>query len=262
MRNFLINQKIVGAVSVSKNPEISEMVIKNLLKYCDWILVMVDNESEEIIEKVLELQKEHYNRMFVRRSSMPHKIIRRNGEVLPTRNRWKCVKGWVRDEIFVNLKRIQKYTSDKFKDIDILLFLDADEIFTNHLSVLLENFWESEYKAIAFRHIHVVNDLMTIKKDTMRPHVHAWKWTPDICGIPWQWQNQMHPFTWDETLKANYYSAHLCYLTSEERKWRKDNWKKNNLDGCDLWTLDKPVYELSPQEIKDTFNRKPDKKYA
>lgn len=254
MRNFLLDKKIVGAIIVSKHPEIFEIAINNLLKWCDWVLVMVDCEDEETINKVLEIQKQNYDKMWVRRSSFLHKLIGRNGKIADYRQRWKCIKGLVRNSIFIQLREILNLKMKKFNRIDILLFPDSDECYTDSLPKLLEEFWNSQYKAIAVKHIHVVNDMMTIKDSTMMSHVHIFKWSDGLCGYPWQHRNQMHPISWSETMRSDYVSVHLCYLTDKLRKWRYNNWKPADISDDKLYKLNQSVLETNPDEIKNILS--------
>ncbi len=254
------DKTIVGAMCVSENPEILRITIPNLLKNCDWVLLLLDNESKEVEELVLDYQKKFYDKIWVRRSSIPHKVITRNGNILDYHTRWKSVKGLVRDEAFINLRRILKLKQPGYDRIDIMVFPDADEMFTDYLPELLEKFIESNYKAISLKHIHVVNDMQTIKDDKMMSHVHIFKWQDDLCGYPWQYRNAMHPITWEETMITNYYSIHLCYLTKKMREWRNQKWKNNPLKSCDLWKLEKLVLEMRPEEIEMVLKRKSDMK--
>lgn len=254
------NKTIVGAMCVSGLPEILNISIPNLIKHSDYVLLLLDNETEELKELVLNYQRQYYDKVFVRRSSIPSQIIGRSGEFVDYRARWKSVKGFVRDEVFVNLRRM--IDAKLLPDIDILLFPDADEIFTDSLPSLLEILVQSNYKGVSLKMVHVVNDLLTIKKDTMMHHFHIMKWSKDLCGIPWQFGNMFHPITNNDIMKLDNYSVHLCYLTEKQRAWRNDNWKGNDLIGCDLWKLPRIVTEMSPEEITNTFNREPDEKLS
>lgn len=243
------NISVVGAMCISDNPEILKITIPNLIKHSDWVLLLLDNETPEVLKLALEIQKENYDKVWLRRSSITHDIINRGGKSLDYHRRWKTVKGIVRDEIFVNLRRIIKLKTKGYNNIDILLFPDADECFNDYLPILLESFWQSDYKAIALKHLHVYDNFFTVKMDKMRPHVHIFKWQEDLCGLEWQWQNQMAPITWDETMYADYYSLHLCYLTEEMRNWRNKKWKNVEISKEDLFVLDTNVQETKPEII-------------
>lgn len=251
---------IMGAMCVSGNIEILNISILNLIKHSNYVLLLLDNETDEVNNIVLEYQKKYYHKVFVRRSSIPNKLINKNGNVLDIHKRWKSIKGIVRDEMFVNIRRMIKM--NLIPNIDILLIPDADEIFTNYLPELLDRLWISDKKGVSLKMVHVVNDMFTIKKDIMMNHLHIVKWSDDLCGYPWQYQNYMHPLTTYDTINVDNYSVHLCYLTQKQREWRNNNWKNNNLLGCELWKLPKIVTEMSPEEINNIFNREPDEKLS
>jgi hypothetical protein len=246
---------VVGAMCVSENVDILKITIPNLLKHSDWCLFLLDNETPEVKEYLLQIQRENYKKVWVRRSSIPHKVIGKDKEIFNYHNRWHAVRGIVRDEIFVNLRRILELKQEGFEDIGILIFPDSDECYNDCLPYLLQLFWESEYKAIAFRHVHPVNDLFTIKNDIMQPHVHIFKWQNDLSGLSRQWRNQMYPIKWEETMISHYYSIHLCYLTEKNRLWRKNNWKNTDISKDKLYKLDKSVIEIDPEDIKNIFDK-------
>ncbi len=254
------NKVIVGAMCVSGLPEILNISIPNLIKHSDYVLLLLDNETEELKELVLNYQRQYYDKVFVRRSSIQSQIIGRGGEFVGYRARWKSVKAIVRDEIFVNLKRM--IYMRLIPDISILLFPDADEIFTDSLPELLATLRSTDYRGVSLKMVHAVNDLFTIKQDNMMHHFHIMKWSKDLCGIPWQNFNLFHPIVNNDIMKVENYSVHLCYLTEKQRAWRNDNWKGNDLIGSNLWRLPKIVTEMSPEEITNTFNREPDEKLS
>lgn len=249
----MVNSKlVVGVMCVSGLPEILNISIPNLIKHSDYVLLILDNEIEEVKNLVLNYQRKFYDKVFVRRSSIPGELINRKGDILSAHKRWKSCKEIVRDEMFVNIRRM--VDMNLIEKPDILLIPDADEIFTDYLLELLEEFWNSEYMAVALKMIHVVNDLYTIKDDIMRHHVHILKWQNNLRGIPWQFQNQMHPIKWEETMKVENYSVHLCYLTEQQRQWRNNNWKSVDQENWKLYKLPKIVTEMSPEEITNILN--------
>lgn len=253
---------IVGGMCISRDVDILNITIPNLLKYCDWVVLLLDNETPEVLKLALEYQEKHYGKIWLRRSSFPHDIVRGRGKILDNRHRWKAIKGYVRDEVFFHIRRILDMRHgllEEHKKIDILLFPDQDEIFTDHLPELLERLLESDKRGISLKMVHVVDDMFTIKEDAMGPHFHIMKYTRELAGYPWQFFNMFHPITGSQIMKVNYYSVHLPYLTASSRKFRNENWKKLGLKGAKLWTLPKSVVEMSPKEISDTFLRKHDK---
>jgi len=245
---------------VSQNAELLDITIPNLLKFCKWILIVMDNETEEVRQKVYEYQKKFYDKVWVRQSSIPPRVFTRHEQELNYRRRWKSIKGLVRDEIFVNLRRILDLRQESYDKIDILLFQDSDEIFTDYLPELLERFWQSDKKAISMLPVDAIGDLKTIKPSDKGHHVFIMKYSRELAGMPRRFFALYHPLSGSDLMFAEYYSVHLACLTKESREWRAKNWKRNNLEGAELWYLDKSVEEMSPEEIRNTFKRKPDEK--
>ena len=262
MRNFLTDKVIVGAMMVSRNPEILDISIPNMMKWCDWALILMDNESKEVEDKVLKYQQKYFNKMFVRRSSIPSQCIDYKGREISYRRRCKAVKGIIRDDVFINLRRILDWKKPGFEKIDILLWPDSDEIFTDSLSELLEGFIASDKKALMTKPVDVVGDMQTVKQDSMAHHVHILKYSRDLSAYPWRYFAIYHPLVPNDLQKVSYYSIHLAYLTESIRKWREDNWKKDQSMTSDLWKTDKSVEHMTPEEINNIFKREPDEKLS
>lgn len=261
-RSFLKEQSIVSAMLVSQNAELLDITIPNMMKYSDWALIVMDNETREVEEKVYEYQRK-YGNIFARRSSVPNKLFTRGGVEMTYRQRSKAVKGIFRDDVFFNLRRILDLKQGGRENIDILLWPDSDEIWTDHLPELLERFWRSSKKAVLTKPIDVVGDMRTVKADSMGSHVHILKYHNGYSAYPWRQFALYHPLQGRrDTMKAKYYSVHLAYLTKGIRDWRKDNWKTDKSMECDLWKIDKDIITMSPREIINIFNRDADIKYG
>jgi len=250
MRGFLENVKIAGAMLVSRNVELLDITIPNMLKWCDWCLVLMDNESDEDRDKVYEIQRKYKGRLILRRSSIPSNLPTKSGGVMDYRKRWKAVKGIVRDDVFTNLKKISKTIARPgFDKIDILIWPDSDEIFTNHFPYLLKMFWGSDKKAITMKPVDVVGSMRVIKKKSMNHHVHVMKYSHELAGIPWRFHAVYYPLEREDLMAARYYSVHLPFLNEKCTKWRNENWKVENFKDCELYHLDQDVNEMSQEEI-------------
>lgn len=261
MRDFLKEQIIVSSMLVSKHAELLDITIPNMMKWCDFALIVMDNEDKEVEENVYEYQKK-YGNIFVRRSSIPNKLFTRNGREMTYRQRSKAVKGIFRDDVFINLRRILDLKQKGRERIDILLWPDADEIWTDYLPELLEKFWRSSKKAVLTKPIDVVGDMQTVKADSMGSHVHILKYADNYSAYPWRQFALYHPLKGRiDTMKAKYFSIHLAYLTKGVRDWRKENWKTDSSVACDLWKTEKSVERMSPKEIINIFKRDADIKY-
>lgn len=250
---------VVGAVLASRNAEIFEMTVNNMLKFCEWILVVLDNPDADVINKANEYNREYYNRIFIRQSSIPAKVIKRDGDIYDYRRRWRALKGEIRDDVFKCLSQIVN-SQPKYK-IDILIFYDSDEIFTDSLPELLDNFWHSDYKAISFMPVDVVDNMQTVKKESKGHHVYVMKYNQELAGLPRRFHALYYPLCRSEVMFVEYYSVHLANLTADNRKWRAENWKRDTSIGVPLWKLDKSVLKMKPEENKNIFNREPDIKY-
>ena len=250
----------MGAVLASRNAKILEITLKNMLKFCDWLLVVLDNEDREVTEMVNFYNERNYSKMWIRRSCAPHQVIGRFGELLDYRGRWRALKGWIRDDVFINLRRI--VNSDPSYKIDILIFYDSDEIFTDHLPELLHKFQQSDKRAISMKAVDVVNDLFTLRSEHKGHHVYIMKYDQALAGLPRRFYALYYPLERKDLMFAENYSVHLAYLTPENREWRSNNWKKHELDGCNLWRLNKSVLEMRPEEITNVFKKEPDAKFS
>lgn len=248
----MINDKIiVGTMLVSQQVDILEISVNNLLKWCDWILLMMDNQNKEVEEKVYELQRKYYNKIWVRQSSIPHKLFSRSGNELTYHKRWKSIKGVVRNDVFINLRNILDTRMKGYEKIDILLFADSDVIFTNYLPELLNKFWLSDKKAISMQHIDVVNDFYTIRKSNIGHHCHIFKYNEELAGLPRRFYAMYYPLRGEDLMSVENYSVHLAYFNDKIRKWRNDNWKNINLEGEKLYKLPRSVEKMSSDEIKE-----------
>ena len=235
---------------VSQHAELLDITIPNLLKWCNWILLVMENETPEVEQKVYEFQKQYHKRIFVRRSSFPHKIFVK-GREQTYRQRWKGLKGQIRDEVFMHIRNIQDYKMKGYENIDALIFQDSDEIFTDYLLELLDKFWESDYKAITMKPVDVVGDLQTIKSTSKGHHVFIMKWNRELRGLPRRSWALYHPLCVSDLMRVEYYSVHLACLNDIIRKWRNKEWKKDDVEGSKLYKLDKNVTEMRPDEIKN-----------
>ena len=247
----MINKTIVGAMLVSQNAELLDISIPNMLKWCDWCLILMDNESDEVRKKVYEYAQSNYDKIWIRRSSVPNDIMTRNGSVLDYHSRWKAVKGIVRNDVFLNLKSILALGQKGFDKIDILLWPDSDVIFTDHLPQLLKEFIDSDKRAITMKHIDVINDLRHIQSGNIGHHVHIMKYSPELAGLPRRFFALYHPLSASDLMHTKYYSVHLAYLTEGVRDWRNNNWKTNEIDSGKSCELPIDVTELSPEEINN-----------
>ena len=51
---------IIGTMLVSRNADILDITIPELVKLCDWVMILMDNESDEVEKKIYYYQKIYY----------------------------------------------------------------------------------------------------------------------------------------------------------------------------------------------------------
>lgn len=243
---------------VSRNADLLDITVPHMMRWCDWALIVMDNESNDVVDKCLYFQKKFNGRIFLRRSSFPHKIITKAGDIQDYRRRWRNLDGYVRDDVFTNLNKILEWKKSGYDKIDVLLWPDSDEIFTDHLPELIKKFWESDYKAVSLKPVDILNDLRTIKDKSMSHHVHILKYHSNYRGWPKRYFARYVPLETGEVMRASYYSVHLAYLNKDIRDFRSKNWKDLHFMEEPIWILDRDVNTYSPKEIAAILRNKPD----
>lgn len=248
---MLENKTIVGVMLVSQSVDLLELSIVNLLNHCDWILVVMDNFSGEVEEKVYELQKKYYSKIFVRYSQIPRKVFTRRESLLDYRQRWKSCKGAIRHGVFSLLKDILALDMPGYNKIDILLWPDHDVIFSDYLPELLKEFIDSDKKAISMKHVEVIGDMNTVMATNIGHHVHIMKYSSELAGVPRRFFALYYPLTRHDLMFADYYSVHLAYLTKQNKKWREENWKRDMSVDVKTYKIPLSAEKMKPEEIKN-----------
>lgn len=256
MRNFLNDIKIYGAVMCSRSGNLTIYCLKNLLKYCDHILVLLDNE-DDLTKKVVESfaiahsEVEIIYSPFRRTTSEEEKS---NPDCL--RVRWKNLQGEARDLIFKRLREIY----DSGQQIDVVIFPDSDEIFSKNLPNLLNKFWNSNFKAVMCKAVDVFGSFDTIHDNGMTCHLRIMKYNRDITAIPYRWQCTYYPFKREERMGDKYTLIHLSLLTKEILLWREKHWGciMDKMKKWPLWKTGKDVRYCTPEEIGTIYKREPD----
>lgn len=257
MRKFLPKLNIIGAMLVSKETDILDYSIPNLLKWSDWILIMFDNEAKNTEQIVLDYQKRYPDKIRIAYTGLPklteEQETENNKGLL---KRFKRLHGPIRQSVFDYL---QDCVKNKNERIDILLWPDADEIFTDSLPELLEKFWAmSDKRAISMRWITVFENMKTIFSKSKGGHTRILKFAMDFTAIPHVSYSHYVPLTKEDRLGCNYVLIHLAQMTHENRMKRRAKWKYGTKPGEPLHTLEKDIREMTPIEIRETLKKKPD----
>jgi len=262
MRNFLTDKKIIGAMLVSRSGDILHYSIPELLKWTDWILIMFDNEDKKTRQIVKKYQKQYQGRIRIADSGFPRIAPEKEGQPSEFFIRFNRLQGPIRESL---LKKIQNYMR-KGEKIDIVIWLDDDEILLNYATEFLQFLINrDDKKALIMRTITVFGDMRTIMKNERSSHLRIFKPSLDQYIVPYRGLCHIWPITKSEKQMFRYGYVHLATLTQEKREWRFKNWRfnrgNNNLElynKLPLWKLDKDAIELSPEECLSVFKRLPD----
>ena len=248
--------KIVGGVLVSRAGDTLNLTIENLLQWCDWILIMLDNADLNTLKIVDQLKLRYPNRIRVEYSGFERLPKEDEGKPRKLLQRFKGLQGPIRETVFEYMRK------ENLKEkIDILVYPDSDEIFGNYFEKLLLEFWNAdEMKAIKMRCVWPFGDLKTIGVTKMCSHVRVFKFTPLITTDPWRhdWLRNPTPFTRKEFLIDRNTLIHISHFIDSMIKWRTTEWRNFPSLEIPLWTLDKDVRETSSEEIINKLKTTPD----
>jgi len=256
MRNFLTHLNIVGGVNVWSEGEICRYAIEDLIKWCDKVVIMMDNSDEKTTGIVMEYKNKYPEIVVTGETNVPPLA---QGE--RSRKRLKLNSCWLTQCLLEKIKE----EHDK-RPIDIFLFKNSDEIFTNSLPDVLTRFITSKADTIFIKPIEVYDDFHILTNKGLISHARIYKYCPEISAIPQGVDKskvvgiiQRDYFVPHRTrrniMRANYTFVHLQRLTKENRTLRAPmtDYKQT---GISLWRVSKPAYELTPSEAHKVYTSK------
>ncbi len=256
MRNYLTELNIYGIVLLSRSRETVRYVLDNLLKHCNKVLVVLDNWDKET-EDIVNLYSKKYKQIIIIKST--YEGTTREQEEINSScifNRFKNLQGKIRQIPLNELKKI----SDTGEKIDLLLWPDHDEVFTDNLSNLLNAFWNSKFRSVNLKAVDVFGDFFTIHREGMTSHSRIFKYATDLMADPHRWCCHLVPIKREERMGDRYTLVHLSLLTKESIDWKTKYWScsKNAMSKWPLWRVGKDIRECSPKEIEDILYRPSD----
>lgn len=252
MRNFLKDIFICGGVLAFREGKLIRYCLNNLIKYCDHIVVVLDNHNKETEKIVLSYKKKHPGLFTVVYSGLGRYEPARLGALKSRLNRKQArIRQRVLDEVS-KLNEKQK--------VDILLFPDADEIFTKYLPDLLIKFWEGDKKVISMRPITIFDSFNIIRKHTLIPHCRIFKYQPEISTAPWRHRCFYQPFTYEDMTIDHYVLVHLPLLSRKTREYRRFYTGRTGKWCAEygLWKTEKDVRKMSVAEVKELLQKPQD----
>jgi len=253
MRNFLKELNIVGIVHLWEEGEAIKHVIDNLLKWCNYICLVMDF-PDIITDVIIREYKKKYPEI-IQFEYFKYDIVR---TAKNCRRREKLIREQVVEQKLAMVKRIH----EEIKPVDILLTPDSDEIYTNYLPEMLEKFWKSDFTSICTKPIDVYGNFYLIHNKSMMSHWRAYKYQPEISFTPRRFQDHYYPYPAKEAWRGLnggfiHLTSHKDFLNLKKRINHGDLLKVH--PNAKFWKLDKPAYELTPEEYVDIIkNKKPD----
>jgi len=255
-RDFLTDVTIVCGVLVSRAGNILHYTIPNWLKWCDWVLIVFDNEDEKTKQIVLDYQRKYPNRIRIEHSGFKPIIKRLAGRPIGFRQRFMSMRGPLKDTVLSYFRKAV-FNGEK---VDILIYPDSDEIFTDSLKDVLINFWQDKrIKAVFMKPLNVFGDLKTITNRSMGKHIRILKFFTDLTAIPYRGFCFYNPLEMKDCIINKWVMVHLNNLMPETRGWRAKNWRlidKKEVLKHPLWSLDKVVTKMKPRAIQKVFRTK------
>jgi len=223
MRNFLQNVNIVGAVIMYRYFTVNEMCLNNIIKYCDRLVIMMDNYDENCQKKVLEFQAKHdnvdvfYSKIDSTGGSESGKMYRR---LIKNINP-------IREQV---LRRLEE--THKKEKIDMFIHLDPDEMFHDEMPQVIEDFWKSEYKAMFCGMMTPFNGFTTFLEPSMYPHARIYKYVTEITSMVKPRDRDFYrPYSKNEAIGNRCCIFHLPQFDKEYRAFRDF---RNGRDGDKL----------------------------
>lgn len=251
MREFLKDVKIVGATLASKEGQLIRHCLDDLVQYCDKILVVLDNFDEKTERTVLGYRERYKDLFLIKYSNIDACSSSGKDNKRRLYHKQHLIRQRVLDELAV---------VDSIMGIDILLWPDGDEIFTNKIPAVLISFWESDKKVLALRPVTIFDGFNLIRDKTLFPHCHVFKYTSKMFAEkPLRSKLFYQPFEDSDRVVVEYVSVHLTLLTEDSRR-RREDYAGKNLESLNykLWKTDEDVRQMSPFDIKEVINKKHD----
>lgn len=217
-------KNIVGATMAFREGDLIRYTLDNLLLHCLKVVVLLDN-NDEYTEGVILEYKELYPDIFdVIYSSVPTFGV---DDLKPgtMKARLNSRQGEIREQVLKRLRELNKE-----QKIDILLWPDGDEMFTDDFINSLDKFIESDKKVMMIRPITIFDNFETIRCRTLVPHGRVYKYIPELTALPYRGRTLYLPYTREDAYRDVHTMIHLPYLTSDSREFRKVYTGKNTAE--------------------------------
>lgn len=260
MRNFLVDKTIVGAMLVSRCGDILNYTIPEMLRWADWMLIVFDNHDRYTMDLVSSFQDKYPGRIRIGFTGLRPIEEKKETEKAGLYKRFNSLQGEARERLLDILK---EYMRAGMK-IDMVIWMDSDEFLSNHSQETLIWFAEHpEKKSIIMNPIFPFGDMRTIIDVKQVCHMRIFKPELSQSILPYRGLCQVNGITKPFKQMFKYGYVHLSYFTKEKREWRLRNWR-SSLDNVEkyqsmqMWTIEKDAIDMTPEDIRLMYARKPD----
>jgi len=253
MRDFLKDLYIVGATLAFREGKLIKYCLRDLKKYCDYIVVVLDNYDRKTEKVVLSYKNKYPNLFTVAYSGVglfKGKALLKRASL---KRRLNAKQDKIRGRVLEEVKKINEK-----RKIDLLIFPDGDEVFTKYFPKVLKAFWEMEKKKVLFLKPSTVFDSFKImKRRTLASHAKVYKYRDDMSTTPYRFRGFYQPFKMGTGIKRKFYMVHLPFLTKKMMEFRKHYTGRTIGGGEDLWELEKDIRDMCPSEVIKTRRKPP-----
>lgn len=246
---------------VSRCGDILHYTIPEMMRWVNSMIIMFDF-ADENTRNIVNKYKEQYGNIETFESGVPNTVGTRNQELIENEEqgmyrRFNTLQGQIREKML-------DYVKDKMmggEKIDILIWMDSDEALNDSTKQTLIDFSNNDEKrGLLLQSIEVFNDLYHITKNRMNCHLRIIKPSLDYHVLPYRGLANIWGITKPQKQRCLYAYTHAYMLTEYKRAWRAKHWRgrdKEEYLKIPLWKTDKKATELSPEEITNIFNKKP-----
>lgn len=256
MRNFLTNINIVGAVMCCREEELLKYCIDNLITLCNHIVIVLDNYNQRTKEIILEYQNNNPEFFTVAYSKIERSNKADESRIGFLKSRLVQNQGRIRQQMVEEIKKVH----DK-KKVDILIWPDSDEVFTNYFPTVLKKFWHSDKNVLFTGFITIYDNFQLARTRTMIPHARVYKYRSELSAQPYRGRTFYHPYTGDEIMSMHHILVHLPLINDKRRDYRMKYvfTRTEASQRFGLCKLPKDVRDMSPDEYVNFIkNRKID----
>ena len=250
MRNYLTDLNIVEAMLCFREGRLLHVSLKNHLENLNKVVVLLDNYNKETEDIVLKYQGQYPDKLIVGYSTIP--IVYQNRKQHNMYHRFKRYESQIRQQL---LDLVHK--ENERQPIDLLYWLDADETVTNYFYKEVENFYESDKKALRMGYIHMFDGFDKFSDDHIRAHYRVFKYSSKLQAHPFKGLAQLIPdLKKEEVMHASEGGYHIIHMSdfdleyiNERNIYQRRCKEGHKFEDKQLWKIDKDIRDLTSEEF-------------